>query len=249
MVASPQKQIFGFKNLISYVISPIPKKTMEIFFAVKDTGKNLKELFQSREENVRLREKLREYIHKKNQWLAMEQENLRLSKILNLQKKNFSGFVPAKVIARDLQNWYHCLIVDKGSSAGIKKDSPVVKLEDDQELLIGRIEEVYPSTSKLLLITDSLCAVVGTCYRTGDDGVVKGENSHKLVFHYVPSGTELRTGDLIVSAGIGGIFPEGLQIGLVREIEEEPKTLFRLVWLEPFFNAGKLREVLVLREK
>lgn len=245
---SLQNRIQGIKNFFLYLVSPSSFLATKIFLQGENLSKNFLLQLQLNEENRKLKEKLKEYIYLENSSKEILEENERLRKILQFRERKKYNFLPAQVLARDTQNWYNSIIIDKGSSAGIRKDLPVIILEGDEEALLGRISEVFPTTSRVLLLTDSLSAVVGCAPRSKVDGVVKGQDKKELRFNYILPEADLKGGDLIVTSGTGGIFPAGIPIGEIIKLEEKKYAPYKEAILIPKINFSYLREVLVITE-
>ncbi|MBA2307694.1 rod shape-determining protein MreC [Candidatus Dependentiae bacterium] len=112
----------------------------------------------------------------------------------------------------------HFFIVDKGSRAGIEKDMIAVY----QSCLVGRVTEVYPLYSKVMLISDPLCKVAAVCSDTGAKGIYEGTgNLQRAVLGYVDPSDEVKVGDTVLSSGKGLIFPRGFGLGKVSQIDSE----------------------------
>jgi len=246
---SLQNKIESFKNFFLYLLSPSTSLATKIFTQTSDLGKNLLEQVHLNEENRLLKGRLQEYIHRETINKEILEENKRLRQLLIYKEKKEYNFIPAHVIGRDPQSWYHSVIIDKGSVDGIKKDLPVIALDEDKEGVVGRIHEVSLHSSKVLLITDSLSAVVGSCQRNNVDGLVEGQNKNELLLKYLFPDADVRIKDLIVTNGIGGVFPPGLPIGEVIKIEEKKYAPYKQALVSPYLNFHRLRELLILVER
>jgi len=243
---SLQNKIQGLKNFFLYLLSPSSSLATKILTHPQDLGKNLLTQLRLNEENRQLKQKIQEYIHWETSGKEILEENKRLRQIFNFQERINHRFIVARVIGRDTQSWYHSLVIDKGSAGGIKKDSPVIALEEEKEGVVGRIIEVSPNLSKVLLLTDSLSAVVGSSPRSKADGIVEGRDKNELLFKYLLPESDIQAGDLVVTSGIGGIFPPGMPIGKVIKVEEKKYMPYKEGIISPYLNFSHLREVLVL---
>jgi len=245
---SLRNRIQELKFFFLYLASPSSSLATKIFLHGENLSKNFLLQLHLHEENRKLKEKLKEYIHLETLSKEILEENKRLRVILRFKERRKYNFLTGQVLARDTQNWYNSIIIDKGSLAGIKKDLPVIVLEEDQEGLLGRISEVFPTTSKVLLLTDSLSAVVGYAPRSEVDGIVEGQDRKELCFKYIFPEADLKEGDLIVTSGTGGIFPAGIPIGEIVKIEEKKNAPYKEAILIPWIKFSHLREVLVITE-
>jgi rod shape-determining protein MreC len=112
--------------------------------------------------------------------------------------------------------------------------------------VVGRITEVSSYTSKVLLITDMNSSVDALIQRTRARGVVEGRGSSLCELRYVAGSDDVSVGDLVVTSGLCGIFPKGLPIGTVKDVEKDSFGLFQQIELVPSVELNKLEEVSVL---
>ena len=167
-------------------------------------------------------------------------ENERLRGLLKFKRKTPYKVIPARVIARDSTNWYSTIVIDKGSNHNIYKDMPLIAPSG----LVGRIIDVSSTLSRGMLIVDPNSRVGAMVQRSREDGVIEGSLRGLCRMKYVSIDADIREGDLVISSGMGGIFPKGLIIGRIKKIETEPKGLHLYAWIEPMVNFSKLEEVL-----
>ncbi len=184
-------------------------------------------------------------LQRKMQMLA--EENRKLREILNLQADRWPKALPAHVVGRDPQRWFQDIVLDKGTEDGLAVDDPVLAIEDGREALIGRISEASGRVSKVMLLQDPLSAVAAEVLGVaGEDGVVEGTNSHALLLKYLDRGSQVKIGDLVVTSGLGKMFPAKVPIGWVKELEPDPRQLFLQAHLRPAVKSSALRNVLVI---
>ena len=184
----------------------------------------------------------------RRQYQVLQQENQRLRDVLGLQKSRWPKSVAARVIGRDPQRWFQEIVIDRGEKDGLTPGCAVVALSDNHEGLIGRINEVMPTTSKVLLIHDSLSAVAARLVGSTDaDGVVEGTNGHELWLKYLDRNSPVKIGDAVVTAGLDERIPPEIPLGFISEIRLDPRQLFLEAQIEPAVHPNRLRMVLVLK--
>lgn len=245
---SLQNRIQTGKNFLLYLASPGFSSATKIFLQGEKLSQNLIQQLHLNEENRQLKEKLKEYVRWETSNKEIEEENKRLRTILQFQERTPQDFIVGQIIIRDTDEWYNTITINRGSVSGMKKDLPVIAIEGEKENLLGRIIEVSPNTSKILLLTDSLSAVVGYVPRSKVDGVIEGQGNKKLQFKYILPEADLKVGDLVVTSGLGGIFPAGIPIGEITKIEEKKFAPYKEAILIPRISFSRLREVLVYTE-
>ena len=196
-----------------------------------------------------------EILREQNLRLSMELVELRESKLknerlrglLNFRQENQSAgdYLAAKVIARDPDRITNTLLIDIGQTDGVQERMPVVTADG----LVGRVLEVHSWTSVVQLLLDRNCRVSAIVQRKSrTQGIVMVEGG-TLYLSHVPLRSQVEEGDVVVSSGLGGIFPGGLLIGTVTVLGDEEQGLFREVILTPGVNFANLEEVFVLKER
>jgi rod shape-determining protein MreC len=180
-------------------------------------------------ENVRLRE--------------AEIENVTLRQQLNFKQANPSfELLSAQVIGRDPTNLISYLIIDRGSTEGVAVGMPVLTHRG----LVGRVTETNPHSSKVLLITDVSSSVNALIQESRATGVIQGRIGQGLVMRYIQHGEEIKTGDLVLTSGLGGNFPTRLIIGQVTAVRKKDVELFQEAEVRPAVNFHELEMVMVL---
>jgi len=172
-------------------------------------------------------------------------ENTRLRKLL-LMKESMElewQMVAAKVIARNTGNWYHSIIINRGSADGLEKDMVVINYDG----LVGRIIAVSKNTAEVLLLLDREGAVGSMVQISRTHGVVEGQGSKELLrmIHF-PHDADIKVNQIVMTSGLGGIYPAGLRIGYITDIIVEPNGLMKQAEVKPFVDFDRLEEVLVL---
>lgn len=133
----------------------------------------------------------------------------------------------AQVLVKHFSEQSHYFLIDKGADAGIKPDMIAVY----KNCLLGRVIEVFPQYSKVLLITDKLCKVAAYCPHTQATGIHEGNNQEQISgLKYVSHLAQVETDDLVLSSGDGLIFPKGFALGTIKACN--PEGLFYDVSVE-----------------
>jgi rod shape-determining protein MreC len=189
------------------------------------------------DENRKLRSELQEMDE-------VRQANERLRKLLDFKEKTALPALPARVVAEDSTNWFRSVVIDKGSSDGIREGMPVVAAEG----IVGRIIRSAPHESRVLLITDASSAVAALIQKNRARGVCRGQGGF-LTMEFTLRQKDIKVGDRIVASGTGGVFPKGVPVGTVVRVGRKSYGLFQSVTLVPAVDFFSLEEVLVLRKE
>jgi rod shape-determining protein MreC len=173
-------------------------------------------------------------------------ENERLRGLLELKEEGTFKVISARIIGRDPNVWFDSAIIDKGSIAGVKLNMPIVT----DGGLVGRVTAVGPLSSQIDLITrdkSGLGAVVGEISESNALGVVSGTSDRNVVvMRYVSGSTEVEPGQVVYTTGQDGIYPAGLKVGEVVEVESGSATTPHIIYVRPSAALGSMHEVGVL---
>jgi rod shape-determining protein MreC len=159
------------------------------------------------------------------------------TKELTLFKKQFDtgDAILAQVLVKHFSDQSHYFLIDKGSESGIQQDMVALY----KNCLLGKVIEVYPLYSKVLLITDALCKVAAFCPQTQSSGIHEGSNQEGVTgLRYVSHLAEIEPNDLVLSSGDGLIFPKGFALGKIKSCK--PDGLFYDVSVELLIDMRKI---------
>ena len=170
-------------------------------------------------------------------------ENRRLRGLLALRNRLPVATVAGEVIARDWGGWVRSLTINRGRGDDVKRLTAVISPEG----LVGRIVDVRPSASIVQVLTDPSSTVGAHALRARTTGIVEGEPRGTIRFKYMArDGAGLAVDDVIVTSGLGGLFPRGIPIGRVRAIDDRGSALFHYALLVPGVDFARLDEVLLV---
>jgi rod shape-determining protein MreC len=199
---------------------------------------------QAVKENAVLKKQLSvaQQIKNRNQELA--KENARLKKFVAFTASVPDTYVAARVIARDPSPWFKTIMIDKGEAHGLEKTAPVIVSEG----IVGQVIAVSAGFSRVLLITDRNSAVDALVQKSRARGMVKGSNEDTCVFVYALRKDEIQPGEMIVTSGLDQVFPKGLRIGRILEVQKDHSQLFQDISIQTSVDFDKLEEVLVYKK-
>ena len=195
------------------------------------------------EENEKLRlEQLRLY-SKLQRVATLEEENRRLMTLLESSVEFYERVLVAELVGVKLEPFRQQIIINKGLTHGVFNGQPVV----DSGGIMGQTIHVSPFSSTVLLITDPTHSIPVLINRNGLRAVAIGlGQDNVLSLEHIPVNADIRDGDLIVSSGLGRIFPRGYPVGTVSSISRIPGELFSNVMVTPSAKFGESREALLL---
>ena len=214
-----------------------------------DAARSVRQAIADREalraENTELKQMLLITQARLNRMGAVSEQNLRLQSLLEVQRSLGLGVQLAQLIDVDLDPFRHRVVLNVGSSEGVKVGQAVL----DATGVMGQVIEVLPHTSKVMLITDLQHAIPVTVERTGLRTIALGSGTvDKLDLPNIPVSADIRVGDKLITSGLGGTFPGGFPVGEIVKLETAKGGSFAVGTLKPAAALDRSGEVLLLRE-
>jgi rod shape-determining protein MreC len=224
------------------LFSPFMSQTARISRFFEDVWDDYVNLVSVRQENIRLRDEIKEL---NGRIVAAEEDVLarqRLMKLLDMKNAVRMPTLAASVSGEDLNSWFRTVMIDRGSTSGIAEGMPVVAADG----VVGQIVKVASGSSRVLLLTDHSSGIAATIQRSRARGVVKGKGEGLCSLEFTTREEDVKVGDMVVTSGIGGVFPKGLPIGEVTMVKRGEYGIFQTVTIRPSVNLAHLEEVLVV---
>lgn len=199
-------------------------------------------------ENEKLKAKVRELEEELVDYENVKRENDQFREFLELKQNNPDyNFEPATVIGRDATNRFASFTIDKGSLDGVEMSDPVITSDG----LVGIVWEVGLTYSHIRTILDISVEVGVYNIYTRDSGIVSGDialsGDSLCKLSYLPKNSGIASGDLVVTSGIGGVFPKDLRVGTVRSVELDGNGLSLSAVIEPSADIANVTDVLVIK--
>ncbi len=226
------------------LVGPALKVISAPIHTVNYVFENYINLIDAKKKNLELRKKVEQMQLENLKIAELEKENERLKQLLRLTEQRPNTMIAARVIGEDVMNWFKCIIIDKGQSSGIRQRMPVVTAAG----IVGQAVEVNKWHTKVMIINDTNSAVDIYVVGKHTRGIVEGTGQTILKLKYVSKNDDLEVGDRLITSGKDGIYPKGLPLGIVININKNKPGLFADVEVMPFNNFKKLDEVLVVKK-
>jgi rod shape-determining protein MreC len=198
-------------------------------------------LQDTRRENARLQKELDELRMRNRELESRAAEGQRLANLLNFRSAHpEASMIPAEVIGASADPTSHTLFINRGERDHVRRNLAVITPEG----VVGKIVEVFPSTSQVLLINDRDSGVGALFAASRTHGVVKGSGDPNPHLDYIVNDEKVQSGDRILTSGEDHIFPKDLPIGTVESAK--PGTPFQIIGISPAARLDRLEEVLIL---
>ncbi|MBI1977592.1 MAG: rod shape-determining protein MreC [Candidatus Omnitrophica bacterium] len=202
--------------------------------------KRLIELPRLRGELEELKTQAENFSQERSNFEEIKQENKRLESLLQLKTRLGGRGVAARVIGRDPSHWSQFIVINKGKRDGVRKNTVLVHPEG----LVGKVVAAGKRSARAILLVDAESRASAMNQRTRDVGLIQGTGSPMLKMVYLDRTSDLQVGDIVVSSGLGGIYPKGIPIGKVELVGGEKDRLKLYAVVRPFVPFAKLEEVL-----
>ena len=237
--------LFKLKDQVDKVALPIQSKV----YNVANRAISLKDIIFSYEdiiaENENLKKENMELKIQKERNQKILEENERLSKLLEMKENTiYKGSLKfARVSFSDINNLNNKIFIDLGEKDGIKVDMIAVY----GDYLVGKIIDVDSDYSIVELITNPNF-VISAKTEAGILGIARGSDEEDGLLYFQPSIVEdtLKKGEEIVTSGVSNIFPEGIKIGKIENIDDKENYNYKKITIKPAFESKDLKELIVI---
>jgi rod shape-determining protein MreC len=229
------------------LFAPLQIVMSNITIGVGRSAISLRDVQLLRERADQLRAEVNRLAVENARLVEIEQENQRLRQLLNFTRNNpqydyRTAAVVGQKIGEDTSNLLFAILVDVGARDGVAPGMPVVT----DRGLVGRVTRVGPNVAEVVLLIDPVSVVNARVLNSRAAGVVRGSVESGLVMERIPQGEALNPGDIVVTSGLGGTYPDKLVIGQVTEVTKHDADMFQTARLRPTVDFGRVETVLVI---
>lgn len=248
--------VASVKACLAYAFNPVAYYGSQGIDRLGNVPSNVARLIAADARNRELTSEMSRWSLAKAEMESLRKENARLKEILGLKIPAGREPVWAQVMERDPLHWYHSITVSAGGEQGVTLNAPVLGRKGDRLVALGRITEVGPKSSKVLLLTDELSSAAAylsssTAVQNGveeTEGLVQGQGVERLRMNYLQSEAVLYQGDWAYTSAASATFPPDILIGQVDKVyQRDPFLTFQSVEIKPAADAASFREVLILK--
>lgn len=229
-------------RIFGYITAPIQTGVSNIVDFFDNSRSDLEN------ENLQLKEEIEQLKLDNSRLEHLDADNKELTDLLGTKQK-FSQYntIAARKIGQDFNNWDNTIIIDKGSNDGIAVDMVVIA----QGALVGKVVSVTPFTSNIVTILDDTSSVSVVSARSNDIAFVKGDigltGTNTLHLEYLDSSTPMFVNDELFTSSISSLYPAGLSIGFVTEINVDANNKKTGI-VQPIVDFDNLDTVLVINK-
>lgn len=246
MILPLQSAVVSARSILTYIFIPQIRTSHKITQYTKDAFQSTRDLLETADNNLKLQEEVSRLLLENAQLESLLAENQRLNDALQLPKKNKWQGLWAKVAYREPSR-RGTIIVDKGSQDGIALRSPVIAMQNGEVGLVGKVIEVSPKTSKVLLSSDEDFSVAAYLSQSNKEGLAVGNSKGTMLIKYITLGKDLTEGEKIYTSVSSAIFPDGVLIGYLGSASKQKiEDSFITALLIPAVDSNSVNEVLIM---
>ncbi|MCR5621059.1 MAG: rod shape-determining protein MreC [Treponema sp.] len=234
---------FSCLSAMQMGINTVTSKATAVFTSVRDMAR-------LQEEYDALTEKLKDYEYLRRSNAEIRKENERLREQLGLLQSVTYRNIAAQIIGRDADNIYSGITVDKGAMSGIRKNMPVIAIQNGSVGIVGKVVTVGLTTSMIMPLYDSSCNISARILNTRDQGLVSGNGSidAPLSLGYIRKRVlkDIHYGDIVVTSGENGNYMRDIPIGTITKITVLDYDSSLEIEMEPIIDFSRLEMVFVV---
>ena len=224
--------------------SPIQSNLSASWTSIKSLWGSYIWLVHTKEKNVELEDTLTQLEGEVKLLRELSQENNSLRKLLEFKLATGFGGVVASVIGYDPSGWLQTVTIGKGRAHGVEEKLPVIQTG----AVIGQVSAASNESAHVLLLTDRSSGVGAVVQRSRARGVVFGTGGKRCRFDYVGQDEDIVVSDIVVTSGMDGVFPKGIEIGKVTRVRKNANQVFLDVDIAPTVDFAHLESVFVVTD-
>ncbi|HLF00397.1 MAG TPA: rod shape-determining protein MreC [Anaerolineales bacterium] len=222
---------------------PVQQFVTQIYNTVYNNLFAPSDLEELRRRNAELEAQVAQLTDENSRLQEIEAQYRVVSALLDYARANpEQSYLAADVVGRDESLFLRYVLLNKGTNDGVTRDMPVVT----EQGLVGVITEATANASKVLLITDASSAANVRLQESRAEGVVIGQESGELRLLFIPLDVEMKSGDRIITSGLGGTYPPGLVVGTVASVRRRTNDVSQEADVRSAIDFNQLETVLII---
>lgn len=233
-------------NMVRHVVGSVLYPLQMVALMPRDAALNVAHYFTRlsvvEKENAALKRAQLAQAIEVQQGQQLRYENTQLRRLLATSKQIAVQSIMAEILYDARDNFSRRVILNRGTQQGVALGQPVI----DDKGVVGQVTRVFSHTSEVTLLTDKDQAIPVQVQRNGFRSVVYGRGQAGNLALRVPSNADIKEGDILVTSGIDGIYPAGLFVARVAEVENNATSTFERITCLPMAGLNQHREVLIL---
>ena len=253
LLLSSSNFIFGVKNAGLSFFSGIRGGIYEVSSFISRTVLSISELSNLRREHADLLRQLDRFEEMERSNAEIHQENIRLREQLDFARSLRYRRIPAQISGRDPDNLFSAIVINKGSFSGVSNNMSVVAWQNGTQALVGKVVQTGIFESLVMPIFDINSQVSSRLSLSRFEGIVEGQGNTEtsLLMRFVPrrAREEINIGDIVITSGMGGVFPAEINIGRVNGVNTLEYGTTLEIEVIPMIDFSRLEYVFVIESE
>lgn len=237
-----QGPVHTLRGAFQAISTPFAWLGAQIVQPVESLGRTMENASASDETLADLREQNAALLSQLSELEEYRLENERLRAILGLASAYGAQGIGARVVGFSANDWDSAVVIDKGSSSGVAVDMPV----SDGDGVVGQVTSVGPNSATVTLLSDPGYQVGAMLQNSRCVGVLQGSVDGSLHLMFVPATATVAAGELVVTSGLGGVYPKGMLLGTVLSATKSPSDVYYDIVVSPVASVRNYEEVYVI---
>jgi rod shape-determining protein MreC len=248
MSVSQSKITIQFKSVAYGLLYPFQFVGVQSITLVKDFFSSIEKNKQLKEELAQVKNMLEQYEQSQFEYEEIKRENRRLRSLIGIQADMEFDTVIAEIVAKSPQDYYKTLVVNRGKQSGIDKFMPVVAYQNETRCVVGKVIDVQQFSARIQPLIDQSSYIGVMLMESRYSGLLQGQSpvSDNCLMQYVDRRAEVNYGDLVVTSGMGGVFPKGIIVGEIVSVSKKRYGVFQQAVVKPVVDYGRLEEVYII---
>jgi rod shape-determining protein MreC len=250
LLFSTRSFIVDFKDMGLSLFSGIRGGIHKVSSLASQTVHSIRELASLRREYAELSGRITRYEQLERNAAEIDQENRRLREQLGFSQTIRYRHIPAEIIGRDPDNLFTAFVINKGKYSGVDNNMAVIAFQNGAQGLVGKVIQTGQFESLVMPLYDLSCSVASRLAISRYEGIVEGQGSpdEPLLMRFIRKRArdEINYGDMVVSSGLGGVYPAGINIGRVSGVHYQEYEISMEVVLDPVIDFSRLEYVFII---
>ena len=239
---APRDALPWWQSVVLDAAAPLQSLVSTPAGSLTNTWSRYVNLIGVAEENELLRQRIAELEDENLQYREALVTSGQLERIASMAREFDTPMLPSQVVGLDVSPLFRSALVDRGSDNGVQAGNPVITNEG----VVGMVTAASNHAARTMLVMDRQSAVDGIVQRSRTRGLVRGRGRDDLQFEFVVRRADVQIGDVIITSGLGGIYPKGLRLGEVVALSDPGGALMQNATLRPAVDFGRLEQVFVI---
>lgn len=242
---------FSLEGVGSLALMPFQKAYYSVQQGVHMLWAGFTELGEVRDELVRTREKLQHYEAVAEELGEIKKENERLRQLLDMQQRVEYASISATIISKDPDNWFRTIVINRGEADGVRVNMPVIAFRGEEKAVVGKVTEVRGRISRVLPIISTDMRLGVMFQENRFPGLCSGyaPNSTLVLMDYISKSATVKFGDVVITSGQGGVFPQGLLVGKVIKTLVTDTSAYQKALVRPIIDFNQVENVYVIKKE